>query len=95
MAVNRYDSPAQDRYFNTYVPLPFEQMMPVAAARLSQLQRGQDMLNKTYEDTANLEYIADSKDEAYVKDYLGKTGNLVDKYISQDLSDPIENDRSH
>jgi hypothetical protein len=89
MAVNRYDSPAQDRYFNTYVPLPFEQMMPVAAARLSQLQRGQDMLNKTYEDTANLEYIADSKDEAYVKDYLGKTGNLVDKYISQDLSDPI------
>jgi hypothetical protein len=88
-AVNRYDSPSQDRYFNTYVPLPFEQMMPVAAARLSQLQRGQDALNKTYEDTANLEYMPGGPDEQYIKDYTGNVNNLIGKYINQDLSDPI------
>ena len=89
MAVNRYDSPAQDRYFNTYVPLPFEQMMPVVAQRQQQLQREQDMLSKTYEDTQNLAYIPGSPDEAYVRNYLGKTGDLVNKYYGQDLSDPI------
>jgi hypothetical protein len=89
MAVNRYDSPAQDRYFNTYVPLPFEQLMPVVAQRQQQVQREQDMLSKVYDDTQNIEYIPDSKDEAYVKDYLAKTGDLVSKYYGQDLSDPV------
>ena len=88
MAVNRYDSPAQDRYFNTYVPLPFEQMMPVVAQRQQQLQREQDMLIKTYEDTQNLAYIPGSPDETYVRNYLSKTGDLVNKYYGQDLSDP-------
>jgi len=87
--INRYDSPAQDKYFNTYVPLPYEPLMGTVAARQAQLQREQDMLNKTYEDTQNLKYIPGSKDEEYVRDYLGKTSDLVNKYFGADLSDPI------
>jgi hypothetical protein len=89
MAINKYDSPAQDRYTNTYVPLPYGEIMGAVAARQAQLQQEQDMLNKTYEDTQNLKYIPGSKDEQYVRDYLGKTGDIVNKYYGQDLSDPI------
>lgn len=89
MAINRYDVPAQDNYKNTYVPLPYEQIMGTVAARQAQLQREQDMLNKTYEDTQNLKYIPDTKDEAYVRNYLSKTGDIVNKYYGQDMSNPI------
>ena len=89
MAVNRYDVPAQDRYFNTYVPLPYEQIMNTVAARQAQVEREQEMLNKTFEETKNIPYIPGTKDEAYVRDYLGKTSSLVDKYFGADLSDPI------
>jgi hypothetical protein len=89
MAVNRYDSPAQDKYFNTYVPLPYEQIMPVVAARQAQLEREQEMLNKTFEDTKNIKYIPGTKDEGYVRDYLGNVSGLVDKYYGADLSDPV------
>jgi hypothetical protein len=87
--ISRYDVPAQDNYKNTYVPLPYEQIMNTVAARQAQLQREQDMLNKTYEDTQNLKYIPGTKDEVYVRDYLAKAGDLVNKYYGQDLSNPI------
>jgi hypothetical protein len=89
MAVNRYDSPAQDNYFNTYVPLPYEQIMAGVAARQNQVDKQQALLEKTYEDTQNLRYIPGTKDEQYVRDYLGNVSNLVSKYIGADLSDPV------
>jgi hypothetical protein len=89
MAINRYDVPAQDNYKNTYVPLPYEQIMGTVAARQAQLQREQDMMNKTYEDTSNLKYIPGTKDEGYIKDYIGKTSDIVNKYYGQDMSDPV------
>lgn len=87
--VNRYSTPAQDRYFNTYIPLPYEQLMTTVAGRQAQLSKEQDQLNKTYEDTKNLRYIPGTQDEKYVRDYLGKVDNLVQNYISADLTDPI------
>lgn len=87
--ISKYDSPAQDKYINTYVPLPYEQIMATVASRQAQVDREQDMLNKTYEDTQNLKYIPGTKDEQYVRDYLGKTGSIVNKYFGADLSDPI------
>lgn len=89
MPVNRYDSPANDNYQNTFVPLPYEQLMATVASRQSMVDREQALLDKSYEDTKNIKYIPGTKDEQYVKDYISNLNNLVDKYYTQDLSDPI------
>lgn len=89
MAINRYDSPARDNYQNTYIPLPYEQLMATVASRQSMVDREQALLDKSYEDTKNIKYIPGTKDEQYVKDYISNLNNLVDKYYTQDLSDPI------
>lgn len=89
MPINRYDSPANDNYQNTFIPLPYEQLMATVASRQSMVDREQALLDKSYEDTKNIKYIPGTKDEQYVKDYIGKLNSLVDKYYTQDLSDPI------
>jgi hypothetical protein len=89
MATNRYDTPAQDTYRNTYVGLPFQEIMATVGARQAQNDRQQEALLKTFEDTQNLKYIPGTKDEQYVKDYLAKAGDMVNKYMAADMSDPI------
>ena len=89
MPITQYSSPAQDKYFNTYVPLPYEQLMATVGARQAQVAKGQDALTSTYEDTKNLKYIPGTANEQYVKEYISNVSGLVDKYISADMSDPI------
>ena len=89
MAVNRYDVPSQDRYFNTYVDLPYEQIMGTVAARQGQLDKAQDALTNMYADTQNLKYIPGSKDEEFVRNYVSGVSDLVGKYYMQDMSDPV------
>lgn len=89
MAINRYDVPSQDRYFNTYVDLPYEQLMGTVAARQGQLDKAQDALTNMYADTQNLQYIPGSKDEEFVRNYVTGVSDLVGKYYMQDMSDPV------
>lgn len=87
--INKYDVPAQDRYIDTYVDLPYAELMSTIGARQAQLDKAQDMLSKTYEDTQNLRYIPGTKNEEYVKDYISNVNSLVDKYYTSDMTNPI------
>ena len=89
MGINKYDSPSQDRYISTYVPLPYEQIMATVASRQAQSDRIQEAMNKTFEDTKNLTYIPGSPDETYIRDYVGKVSNLVQENLTADFSNPI------
>lgn len=89
MAINRYDTPAQDKYFNTYVPLPYEQLMATVGARQSQLTKAQDMLAQTAENAKNLKYIPGTQDELDVKNYLSNIDNLVNKFYTSDMTNPV------
>jgi hypothetical protein len=89
--MNRYTSPAQDNYFNTFVPLPYQEIMATIASRQNQVERGQDAMDKMYEETQNLKYISGSPDEKYIRDYVTNVGNLVQENLNKDFSNPIIN----
>jgi len=94
MAISRYDQPAQsnalDTFVNTYVPIPFEEMMKVGMMKKQQEDQGFENLAKTYEDTHNLKYISGSEDEKYIKQHVLPTSeDIFNRYANQDLSDPV------
>jgi len=90
MAISQYDNPAQSDFINTYSPIPFNELMQAGAIKQKQYETGLDNLMQTYEDTHNLKYIPESKDEQYIKNEVIPTAkNIVDKYSNMDLSDPV------
>lgn len=90
MAITPFDQPAQSTFISTYSPVPFNELMQAGAMKAKQYESGLENLMQTYEDTNNLKYIPNSKDEEYIKSVVvPHTKQIVDKYSNQDLSDPI------
>lgn len=90
MAITPFDQPAQSNFISTYSPVPFNELMQAGAMKAKQYESGLENLMQTYEDTNNLKYIPNSKDEEYIKSVVvPHTKQIVDKYSNQDLSDPI------
>ncbi len=92
--VNRYDTPAQsnvlDTFVDTYVPIPFEEMMKIGMMKQKQYEDANDALQKTYEDTYNLKYIPNTPDEEYIKNHVIPTSRQIfDNYSTKDLTDPV------
>src|SRR4030043_741021 len=91
MASNRYgryaESNAYDTFVDTYVPIPFEEMMKVGLMKQQQQEQAYDTLSKTYEDAYNLKYIPGSEDERYIKEKVIPTAKeIFDKYANGDLN---------
>jgi hypothetical protein len=89
--IGQYDVPAEsnayDTFVDTYVPIPFDEMMKVGMMKQQQQEQTYDALSKTYEDVYNLKYIPNSKDEQYVKSVVIPTAKeIFDKYSTSDLS---------
>jgi hypothetical protein len=94
MDISRYDQPAQSNAQNTFVqtysPIPFNEMMAVGQMKQQQYEQGMNALMKTYEDTYNLRYIPNTKDEQYIKgQVIPTTKEIFDKYSNEDISDPV------
>jgi len=68
MAVNRYDTPAQAEFINTYVPIPFEEMMKVGMMK-QQLVENNDKAADDLLGAVNAIKVAPA-DEPYYKDKL-------------------------
>ena len=87
--VTRYDKPSESNIQQTYVPIPFDQMMEAGKVMAQQYETGMDALQKVYDDTYNIKYIPGSKDEQYVKQYvIPAAKDVFTKYISQDMGNP-------
>lgn len=90
MAITRYDRPAESNIVNTVTPIPFEQMMQAGQMMANQYDQGMDALQKVYDDTYNIKYIPESKDEQYVKQQvIPAAREIFEKYISQDMGNPL------
>jgi hypothetical protein len=63
--------------------------MGTVVARQAKLDQEQERMDKLYDETKNLKYIAGTEDEKYIRDYVSSVDNLVNKYINSDFSDPV------
>jgi len=89
MAISRFDQPAQSQFINTYSPIPFQEMMYAGESMQKQYDTSMNNLQRIYDDTYNIKYIPNSKDEDYVKKNVIPTiKNIFEKYSQVDLSDP-------
>jgi hypothetical protein len=89
MAINRYDTPAQAQFINTYVPIPFEDILKAGEAKQGMYNKNRTGFETAQVQAEQLKYIPGSKDEQYIKDIVLPTfENIADKYSTQDYSDP-------
>ena len=89
--ISRYDSPAESNYFNTFVPLPLDQITALGMKRQEDLERKQDTASKYIDQASLVDYIANSKDEQWVKsEYLPTLQKYAEDAMSVDLSNPVE-----
>lgn len=89
--INRYDSPAESNYFNTFVPLPLDQITALGMKRQGDLERKQDVASKYIDEASLVNYIAGSKDEEYVRNtYLPDLQKKAEEAMSMDLTNPVE-----
>lgn len=89
-SISRYDSPAQSQFVNTYVPIPFNEMVQAGQVMQRQYETGMDALQQVYDDTYNIKYIPGSMDEQYVKSsVIPATKQVFEKYIQMDMGDPV------
>ena len=90
MGITEHSPIAESNLQQTYVPIPFDQMMEAGKVMAQQYETGMDALQKVYDDTYNIKYIPGSRDEQYVKQQVIPAAKEVfTKYISQDMGNPI------
>lgn len=86
MAVSAYDQPTQSQFINTYIPIPFDQIVQAGVARqnrydqqinqLETMQQEADMLNAMPGDVGDIDKVRNV------------LSNVRDTYYKRDLSDP-------
>jgi len=89
MAVNRYDIPAQSEFINTYVPIPFEQMVGAGQVQQQRYDTASAAIDQKMADVANLQAIPNSVDEDYVMGLRRNMQDIVDRYAEKDLGNPV------
>jgi len=77
-AINRYDTPAQAQFINTYVPIPFDQMAKIGMMKQSLVEEGDKMANDTLASLSNFQ-VAPFDEKNYLdvrKSYENKLNDL-------------------
>jgi len=88
MAVNRFNQPAQAKFVDTYVPVPFEEMGNMLKARQQRLDQNLGALDQARVAADNLAAIPNSADAEYISGVRDKINDLSMNYLDKDLSDP-------
>lgn len=65
MAINRYDTPAQAQFINTYVPIPFDQMMKVGMMKQALVEENDKLTDETL-GALNAIKVAPADEPAYL-----------------------------
>jgi len=83
-----YDVPAESNVINTYVPIPFQEIVQAGTARQQRYEQGLAGLEQVQTESQLLRGIP-GQDERYIKEQVIPTINeIAEKYINKDLSDP-------
>lgn len=84
MAVNRYDTPAQAKFMNTYVPIPFEQLYTMGRQAKEDIDKATNALNSTMQKW----YEFRSPSEVDTKRFYDETLNKAAPIINEMTSNP-------
>ena len=89
MAINRYDTPARSEFINTYVPIPFEQMVAAGQVQQQRYDQAAAALDQKLADAANLKAIPNSVDYQYIQGVQSQMRDIADEYAQKDLANPV------
>lgn len=79
MAVNRYDSPAQAKFMNTYVPIPFEQLYTLGKQAKEDVDKAMSSLSTTLDKWSEFRSPSEVDTKEWYNETLGKAKPIVDK----------------
>ena len=82
MASNRYDQAAQASFINTYVPIPFQQLMTIGKAAGNRLKDTQDYLQNNMNKWWQFRSPSQKDTNTYYNETMGRLKPLLDQYIS-------------
>lgn len=85
---NRYDSPAQAQFMQTYIPVPFEDILQAGLTKQKTYDTNRSSFEQAIADTQNLGYIPNSQDQAYIESLRSKLESVRDQYLDKDYSNP-------
>ena len=87
--INKYDQAAQAQFMNTYVPIPFEEMVMAGKQKQDRYDRAAGAVDSAIAAAEEITAIPFSADEIRAKDYVAKMRDIRDKYAARDISDPF------
>lgn len=82
MQVNRYDTPAQAEFMNTYVPIPFEQMYTLGKQAKEDVDKALTTLSSTYDKWSDFRSPSSVDTQKYYDLTIGRTAPVVEKMAS-------------
>lgn len=83
---NFYDRPAESQVINTYVPIPFEEIVKAGQARQSQQDQTLQSLYQQEQAVRSMPYIPDTDHEKYMKDLAVNIDELAKSASGTDYS---------
>ena len=78
MASNRYDQAAQASFINTYVPIPFQQLMTIGEAAGNRLKDTQDYLQNNMNKWWQFRSPSQKDTNTYYNETMGRLKPLLD-----------------
>lgn len=89
MAINRFDQPIASQFLNTYVPIPFDQMVQAGAMKQQRYDQSAAAMDQSMNQLASISAMPNSKDEQNRNEAVRKLTGIRDNYSTKDLSNPM------
>lgn len=86
MAISQYDQPAQSNLINTYVPVPFQEILQAGIARQGRYDDTLQALQANQEYLDQLQAIEGTIQEDYLNQSRQKIQDIASQYANKDLS---------
>lgn len=80
--VNRYDSPAQAEFVNTYVPIPFQELVSIGKELNARRDAAEKMLRDANREWGKFQTMSDVDREAYNAETFGRMKPLLDQFAA-------------
>lgn len=88
IGISRYDQPAQAQFMQTYVPVPFQEILQAGLTKQKTYDTNRSSFEQAIADTQNLGYIPNSQDQAYIESLRSRLEAVRDQYLDKDYSNP-------
>ena len=86
---NRYDTPARSEFINTYVPIPFEQMVAAGQVQQQRYDQAAGALDQKLAEVANLKAMPNSVDEEYIYNLRRGFSDIAEEFAQKDFANPV------